>query len=196
MSQTSKYGSKNPVKRFLIGRFQGRMNDAVRDAAPRSVLSLGCSDAHDLAFLAERQPGIAYSGIDIDAAAIDLARMRLPQAALSVGDVYAYVPPQPVGLVALLEVLEHLEHPGKALAHVATLPADRFLISVPQEPYFRGLNLLAGNHVKRLGNHPEHVNLWSAGRFRTLVGEHLDIVADYSSFPWTMFLARKKASAP
>jgi hypothetical protein len=66
------------------------------------------------------------------------------------------------------------------------------LLSVPWEPVFRGLNLLRGKNITRLGNDPDHVNHWGRLGFGKFVSTRFDIVTSPEVFPWTMLLARSR----
>ncbi|NNE74848.1 MAG: hypothetical protein HKN26_14380, partial [Acidimicrobiales bacterium] len=94
----------------------------------------------------------------------------------------------------MLEVLEHLEDPPGALALLQSLTTDAVLVSVPWEPFFRGLNLLRLKNVKRWGSDPEHVQHWTKRQFEALVSETFDIVDRGRAFPWTLLLLRPKAT--
>jgi hypothetical protein len=89
----------------------------------------------------------------------------------------------------MLEVLEHLEQPSDMLPVLGGLANQSVLMSVPREPWFRGLNFLRLKNVSHWGNDPEHINHWSKRGFREFVGEYLDVREVASPFPWTLVLA-------
>ena len=53
-----------------------------------------------------------------------------------------------------------------AVAELARVTADRCVVSVPWEPWFRLGNLGRGRNVARLGNDPEHVQWFTPRRLR------------------------------
>ena len=74
-------------------------------------------------------------------------------------------------VVVAAEVLEHLPDPEGGLAELARVGRRHLLLSVPQEPIFRGCNLLAGRYLRDWGNTPGHVNHWSKRGFVRFVGQ-------------------------
>jgi hypothetical protein len=69
------------------------------------------------------------------------------------------------------------------------------VVSVPWEPYFRGLNFLRGKHVLALGNDPEHVNHWGRAAFLRFVGERFDVREAPLVFPWTLVGSTRRIDA-
>lgn len=189
-----KHESSNPLQRRLIDAFHSQAVAYIRQAAPKSILEVGCGEGYVLAEI--QRVGIAAPlvGVDLSEVAIEAARQRVaPPAQLVVGDARDVVTSlsgaQP-DLVLMLEVLEHLDDPDAMLDDLTVLTARHVLLSVPREPLFRGMNLMRLKNVRDLGNDPEHVNHWSARAFVDFVIRRFDIVGVARPFPWTMVLAR------
>lgn len=125
-----------------------RRLDAV-GAAPKRVLDLGCGNGRFLAALAAR--GAQVIGVDAYAGGLERARERMPSATLIVADITRVpLPDASVDLVAMLDVLEHLE-PEAPLAEARRLlaPGGRLLVSVPAfQSLYSEFDRLAG-HRKR-----------------------------------------------
>lgn len=85
------------------------------------------------------------------------------------------------------ETLEHLYDPSLYLARLCGM-ADRVLLTVPHEPYFRLCNLAQGRDVRQLGNHPEHVQHWSARSFRRYVSQYVAVERFETSFPFLLVM--------
>ena len=97
-------------------------------------------------------------------------------------------------IVFLLEVLEHLDFPDRALQEVDRVlkPGGHLIAGVPREPLWRALNMTRGKYVAALGNTPGHLNHWSKRGFIRYVGANFGtVVASRSPIPWTLVLARK-----
>jgi len=192
MAQKAKYENPNPIHQFVLGRFLSRVAQAVNDTGASSILDVACAEGYVIRFLRERIHGLKFTGVDIDTQALSEARRNLPGVPFFRGDIYSYAHSGPVDLVMALEVLEHLNDVPRALQNMSRVQAKHFLFSVPHEPYFRLMNLLRGRHIKRLGNDPEHINLWSRRTFVRQVEPCFEPLRDYSSFPWTIILSRKR----
>lgn len=187
-----KYESRNPAQQALIRHFQRQAVALVKRVRPATVLDIGCGEGYMLQALVDGGVSARLVGVDMSAAAIAEAESRLGgRVELGVADAMELADAgRQFDLVMMLEVLEHLEDPGAALDIACRLSAGHVLLSVPWEPFFRGLNLARGKNVRRLGNDPEHVNHWSRRSFQRFVGQRAEIVASPVVFPWAMVLAR------
>lgn len=192
MSQRDKYRNKNPIHQFFLKRFLSRVSRTIKESGANSILDAACAEGYVIDYLHARQPGLSFFGVDIDEPALIEARAMCPYAQFTFGDITTYRNPNEVDLTMALEVLEHIENPERTLLNLARLNSNYFLFSVPHEPYFRAMNFLRGRHWRRLGNHPEHLNLWSKHSFAKALKPYFEVVSDYSSFPWILYLARKR----
>ena len=98
-------------------------------------------------------------------------------------------------VVFLLEVMEHLDYPDKALHEIhRVLKKDGVLIlGVPREPIWRSLNMARGKYLKDFGNTIGHLNHWSSRGLVKFVETHFGPVEEYKQpLPWTIVRARKK----
>jgi 2-polyprenyl-3-methyl-5-hydroxy-6-metoxy-1,4-benzoquinol methylase len=189
-----KHETSNPIQRRLIDAFHRQVVAGARRAAPTCVLEVGCGEGYVLAELQRAGVDADLIGVDLSAPAIAAARGRVTAPAeLHVGDardVMASFSGRRPDLVMMLEVLEHLEEPGAMLDDLSELTTRHVLLSVPREPWFRGMNLLRLKNVRGLGNDPEHINHWSSRSFVKTVSRRFDIVTIARPFPWTLVLAR------
>jgi SAM-dependent methyltransferase len=180
-----KYRSKNPVVRYLVGRFLSRVSELAATERPRRVLEVGCGEGIVLATLAARLPGTRFDGLELDERALEQARVRCPGARLVRGDA-CEVPfgDQSFDLVVCLEVLEHLAEPARALRELRRIARGGCLLSVPHEPFFRVGNLLRGKNVARLGDPSDHLQHWGAREFAAFCGRELAVRIRTTAFPW------------
>jgi ubiquinone/menaquinone biosynthesis C-methylase UbiE len=180
-----KYRSKNPVVRYLVGRFLRRVAELVSSEGPHRVLEVGCGEGIVLATLATRLPGTRFDGLELDETALEQARVRCPGATLVRGDA-CELPfgDQSFDLVVCLEVLEHLPEPVRALRELRRVARGGCLLSVPHEPFFRVGNLLRGKNIGRLGDPSDHLQHWGAREFAAFCGRELAVRSRTTAFPW------------
>jgi 2-polyprenyl-3-methyl-5-hydroxy-6-metoxy-1,4-benzoquinol methylase len=188
-----KYGSTNPVVRRLMSNFERTLGELFTQAAPSSVLDVGCGEGvltHKWALaLGDKR----IVGIDLDDPKL-LAEQATRQAPnLEYKVMKAENMPfsdDEFGLASAIEVLEHVPDPAHTVAEMARVAKDHLLVSVPREPLWRGLNMARGSYLKDLGNTPGHVNHWSKRSFVKLLSQHGEVVEARSPFPWTMLLVK------
>jgi SAM-dependent methyltransferase len=180
-----KYRSKNPVVRYLVGRFLHRVSELAATESPRRVLEVGCGEGVVLATLAARLPGTRFDGLELDETALGQARARCPGATLVRGDACELpFEGQSFDLVVCLEVLEHLPEPVRALRELRRVARGGCLLSVPHEPFFRAGNLLRGKNLGRLGDPSDHLQHWGAREFSAFCGRELAVRVRTTAFPW------------
>lgn len=194
-----KYGSSNPVVRRLMAGFERTLDELFAQAAPDSVLDVGCGEGVLTERWAQRRSGDRppprrVLGIDLEDPKLAAEwAARAGPANLSFAAVAVQALPFDDGefdLVAATEVLEHVDDPRLALAQMARVARRWLLVSVPHEPLWRALNLARGAYVRELGNTPGHLNHWTRASFVRLLGVYGEVVRTRSPFPWTMLLVR------
>lgn len=193
-SNQRKHESRNPIQQALIGNFHKQVVEMVRRARPSTILELGCGEGYVLKALVDAGIDAKLTGIELDSRAVKLARERLGErATIEQRDARELAADgRSFDMVMMLEVLEHIPDPAQMLPIVDSLTDGWVLLSVPWEPVFRGLNMIRGKNVTRLGNDPDHVNHWGRRGFANFVGRKFDIVTKPEVFPWTMVLARSR----
>lgn len=188
----AKYRSLNPVKRFLLVRFINRIEQLVTEVRPESILDVGCGEGIMLTRLAKIINPQKIVGIDLSKPALAVAKKNIPTARLIQMDAMELAfADNSFDLVLLLEVLEHLRDPLQAIKEAKRVTSKYCIFSVPDEPWFSLLSLLAGMHITRLGKHPEHRQFWSFSRFAKLVAAHFSRTYPVRCFPWSIVLAEK-----
>jgi SAM-dependent methyltransferase len=188
-----KYGSSNPVVKRLMSGFHGTLDELWAQAAPSSILDVGCGEGVLTVEWAERLADRRIVGIDLDDPKLraewakrDRSNLefRAEEATrLSFAD-------DEFDLAAAIEVLEHVPEPEATLAEMARVASRHLLVSVPREPLWRGLNMARGAYWRSLGNTPGHVNHWSKRGFVSLLSRYGTVEEARSPFPWTMLLVR------
>jgi ubiquinone/menaquinone biosynthesis C-methylase UbiE len=189
-----KYGSTNPVVRRLMAGFERTLAELLGQAAPGSILDVGCGEGVLVHKWAQRYPQARIVGIDLEAPDIQAgwAQHQAPNIEYRINK--AENLPFADGeftLASAIEVLEHVPEPAHTVAEMARVArGGHVLVSVPREPLWRGLNMARGAYLKDLGNTPGHVNHWSKRSFVELLSRHGEVVEARSPFPWTMLLVR------
>jgi 2-polyprenyl-3-methyl-5-hydroxy-6-metoxy-1,4-benzoquinol methylase len=193
-SNQRKHESSNPIQRALIDNFHRQAVEMIRRARPSTILELGCGEGYVLSALADAGVEAQLTGIELDPRAAGIAQERLgTRATIEQQDARKLAADgRRFDMVLMLEVLEHIPDPAQMLPILDKLTNGWLLLSVPWEPVFRGLNLMRGKNVARLGNDPDHVNHWGRRGFAKFVGTRFDIIAAPEVFPWTMLLARTR----
>ena len=188
-----KYGSTNPVVRRLMAGFEGTLAELFAQAAPESVLDVGCGEGVLTHQWAEALGERRIVGIDLDDEKLkaEWATRRRPN--LEYRAMLAEHMPfadDEFDVACAIEVLEHVPDPAHTVAEMARVARRHLLVSVPREPLWRMLNMARGAYLTDLGNTPGHVNHWSKRSFVRLLSQHGEVVEKRSPFPWTMLLVR------
>jgi 2-polyprenyl-3-methyl-5-hydroxy-6-metoxy-1,4-benzoquinol methylase len=200
-----KYGSTNPVVKRLMAGFHSTLDELFAQAAPESILDVGCGEGVLTVEWAERLgdtqvgadaprgTGGRVVGIDLDDPKLHVEwekrsrpnlEFRAEEAtSLSFED-------DSFDMASAIEVLEHVPDPESTLAEMARVARRHLLVSVPREPLWRGLNMARGAYLRDLGNTPGHVNHWSKRAFTSLLSRYGTVEEARSPFPWTMVLVR------
>jgi 2-polyprenyl-3-methyl-5-hydroxy-6-metoxy-1,4-benzoquinol methylase len=188
-----KYGSTNPVVKRLMAGFEGALEELFAQAAPRSVLDVGCGEGV-LTHQWSQKPGVErIVGIDLDDPVLHEAWKQRQAPNLEYRVMKAENLPfadDEFEAASAIEVLEHVPDPEHTLAEMARVASSWLLVSVPREPLWRGLNMARGAYLRDLGNTPGHLNHWSKRGFVGLLGRYGEVVEARSPFPWTMLLVR------
>jgi 2-polyprenyl-3-methyl-5-hydroxy-6-metoxy-1,4-benzoquinol methylase len=185
-----KYGSTNPVVRRLMAGFHRTLDELFAEAAPQSLLDVGCGEGVLTHEWAQRIDGRVV-GIDLDDPHLhaEWEKRRAPNLEYRVMKA-EHLPfaDDEFGVATAIEVLEHVPEPEHTVAEMARVASSHLLVSVPREPLWRGLNMARGAYLKQLGNTPGHLNHWSKRSFVGLLSQHGRVVEARSPFPWTMLL--------
>jgi 2-polyprenyl-3-methyl-5-hydroxy-6-metoxy-1,4-benzoquinol methylase len=188
-----KYGSTNPVVRRMMTNFEGTLAQLFAQAAPASVLDVGCGEGvltHQWATQLGEQRIV---GIDLDDEKLKAEWATRQRPNLEYRTMLAENMPFADGefdMACAIEVLEHVPDPEHTVAEMARVARCHLLVSVPREPLWRMLNMARGAYIADLGNTPGHVNHWSKRSFVRMLAQHGEVVEKRSPFPWTMLLVR------
>lgn len=189
-----KYGSRNPIVKWMMKGFETSLDDLVAKAAASSIHEVGCGEGRWV--LRWNGAGVAARGSDFSNDVIGLARdnarsVDMPEDLFEVRSIYELDADRDgAELVVCCEVLEHLDDPGAGLHALQRVARQHLIVSVPREPLWCALNLARGKYISRFGNTPGHVQHWSKAGFVRLVSRYFEVVEVHSPLPWTMLLCR------
>ena len=116
-----KYGSTNPVVRRLMSGFQRTLDELFAEAAPESVLDIGCGEGVLTEQWAQALGSGRVVGTDLEDPKLEAewATRRRPNLQFEVMPVESLsFADDEFDLVAATEVLEHVDHPDAAVAEI------------------------------------------------------------------------------
>jgi len=189
-----KYGTRNPVARWLMWGFLQAVSELYLLARPKRVLEVGCGEgqlSQHLISLAHRPDVFKACDLSLETLQPNLDERLV----FSTADIYDL----PFGdasfdLVICCEVLEHLKFPDRGLSEICRVSDDSVLISTPREPLWRILNLVRGKYWRSLGNTPGHVQHFSQSGLLRWLGVRLQIREIRAPLPWTVVMAQMQRS--
>ncbi len=188
-----KYNSKNPLFRFLIGRFLKNLKDACLSAGTATnALEVGCGEGYLLNYISNLKKFSRIEGIDCSTEIIKKAQSLYPKLFFSQESIYNLnFRDNEFDLILACEVLEHLEDYKKALAEIKRVTSQYVIVSVPIEPMWRIFNMLRGSYVMSLGNTPGHIQHWNTQRFSRILRQYFIVEKLWYPYPWQMALCKK-----
>ena len=193
-----KYNTRNPVARYLLRRF---LHDVDRLIVPlsedvRTITEIGCGEGYLTAHIASLGIARVVRGCDSSPEIIEYAASLHGGRSTSfyVKSVYEADETDGADLVVCCEVLEHLRDPAAGMKRLASITDKYCLLSVPDEPLWRMLNMLRCKYMRSLGNTPGHVNHWRKKDFVNMVARYFEVLEVRRPLPWVMVLARKRKS--
>jgi ubiquinone/menaquinone biosynthesis C-methylase UbiE len=184
-----KYGTTNPIARRLMRGFLSAVEHFYRQAAPQTVLEVGCGEGRLARHLfacshpprrfvvSDRDIGVLDRDLDPRIQSCEASVTQLPFEDAS------------FDLVVCCEVLEHLDDPAAGLAEVARVARRAAIVSTPREPLWRCLNVARGAYLRSLGNTPGHLQHFGRRDLERLIGQRMYVLARRTPIPWTIVLA-------
>lgn len=148
------YRARRDILSDLIGRKIALPADA-------RILEIGCGTGHNLAMLGAFG---RVDAIEVDGAARDIASRRLGRAVMNAPlPALTGVEDGAYDLVAILDVLEHVEEDRAALEGMARKlkPGGRILVTVPAHPWMWSAHDVVNHHKRR----------YTRGTLKAVVGE-------------------------
>ena len=186
-----KYGTSNPIAKRMQSNFERNLGELFTQAAPQSLLDVGCGEAHHTIQWAAALGDKRVVGIDLEDATLQKFWETRTAPNLEYKVLRAENMPfedNEFDVATAIEVLEHVPDPAHTIAEMARVAKRALLVSVPREPIWRVVNMARGAYIKELGNTPGHLNHWSKGAFIKELSKVGTVTEARSPFPWTMLL--------
>lgn len=188
-----KYASTNPIEQRMMRGFFDAFDRFVGAVdAPKRILEVGIGEGVVTTRLRERFADTPIVGLDLPDPEL-AAHWRSRDLDCVFGDVTRLpYPDSSFDLVLAIEVFEHFDDTGAALAEIARVCSGTLVASVPFEPVWRVGNMARGRYLRDLGNTPGHVNHFSRRSFSRFVATRFDVADVASPLPWTMIRAQRR----
>lgn len=161
------------------------------------AIEVGCGEGFSTLRLREMLPAnVELEASEFVAKLVPEAQKRNPKVKIIEESVYETThKDNTFDLIFLLEVLEHLDYPDKALRELARIlkPGGFLVLGVPREPMWCLLNMARGKYLTHFGNTPGHLNHWPTFALKRDVKKHFGPVLQcHTPLPWTQVLAKKR----
>lgn len=187
VGSNGKYDTRNPLARYMLSCFDRAVEACIREAAPKSVLEIGCGEGHVTGIILRTEVSEVLA-TDISTALVEenAARVVDPRVSFRAVDMMSFLPEEQFDVVVCCEVLEHLDDPERGLDILHGFGAREYILSVPREPIWRVLNMCRGAYLNDFGNSPGHVNHFSQRGFIRFVERRFHVRSLRAPLPWTV----------
>ena len=169
-----KYTHGNRLYQWHLQAFLQSVYTLLEQANPQSVLDAGCGEGFVTRYLAQQNPALRLTGMDLSPDAVAYAQTQFGElATFRTGSIYKLpFSDNSFDVVLCSEVLEHLDDTDRAIHELKRVARHHVLITVPREPYFKWLNDIG----RSLGVSPDpgHVNFWTKTSFQTFIQSHFE----------------------
>ena len=176
-TNAEKYGRRDSILRWHRGAVMGAIYRLVEQTGSRSVLDAGCGKGFVTRYLADQDPTLRLTGVDVRQEAIAFAQDNFPGVArFQTGSLYKLpFSDNSFDAVVCSEVLEYVHDVDRALQELKRVSRRYVLITAPNEPYYKWANDFA--RAIRFGSDPGHVNFWTHQAFKAVIRKHFHVLA-------------------
>ncbi|MCU0373627.1 MAG: class I SAM-dependent methyltransferase [Ignavibacteria bacterium] len=187
------YKNRNLITKRLFDNFFSRLAEIIKTFESDSrILEVGCgageSSKNIIAFL----KGQYFEASDFDKRYVEKLKSMKPKYRITVESVYSLNRnDNEFDHIIMTEVLEHLDDYRLALKELFRVARKSVVISVPNEPLWRILNMVRFRYLRDLGNTPGHLNHFSKKSLIKELKEFGTIKKVFTPVPWIMIECEK-----
>ena len=186
-----KYDSGNPIVRWMTDRFLAELDVLVSQAAPESLLDVGCGEGIVTERMAQFVGDGGVTGLDRQADNLQPHWNQRSSISFQVGDACALdFTDDSFDMVSMIEMLQLIPDHRAALAESARVGRSWLLVTTPVEPLWRFMNVARGAYLSERGNTPGHVHHFSFKAIQQELADFGDVVAARRVLPWAQILLR------
>ena len=172
--------------------FHASLDELWAQAAPESILDVGCGEGVLTYEWAERLGDGRIVGIDLPDPKLEAEWKKRQRANLEYRAEEATqlsFADDEFDMATAIEVLEHVPDPEATVAEMARVSRSATCSCRSRASRSGGwLNMARGAYLGDLGNTPGHVNHWTKVGFVSLLSRHGKVEEVRTPFPWTMLL--------
>lgn len=188
-----KYLESNFLIKKLIRNFYQNVEKILYGLKFKKILEVGCGPGFSTQYLSNIFRGKKFEASEYKEELVEEARQRNPGVKILQESIYKLKREgASFDLVVALEVLEHLDDPERAVAELNRVTSKYLLLSVPNEPIWRILNVCRSKYLKDFGNTPGHLQHWSRKQFIQFLSKFVQVKKTAAPLPWTIVLAEKQ----
>lgn len=196
-----KYLSKNFFVKIIMNNFEKSLTHLMNKFDNKNFFDLGCGDGHWMSYYhqknffvrggdhSEKQLKIIKEKYNYNGYKIDIYNSNF------VYEMNKILENEKINNILFSEVLEHLYRPNYVLNKLSKLNFQKMIITVPNEPLWRILNILRLKYLKDFGNTPGHVNHFSKEKLKKIIYENnLKVEKTLITQPFILMLIKKRHS--
>ncbi|MCI1958146.1 MAG: class I SAM-dependent methyltransferase [Clostridia bacterium] len=186
-----KYNNSNIIVKKMMHGFFNSIKKMLALTEYTNILEAGCGEGYVSNFVYSNGSSVKMDAFDISERVINDAKKNFKGINFYTGSIYEInKPDNNYDLVICSEVMEHMDTPDRAFKELTRVCKNYLLISVPNEPIWRILNVCRLKYIKDFGNTPGHINHWSKNDFVNMCSKYGMVIKVMSPLPWTMVLLK------
>ncbi len=189
----NKHTTRNPLLKFFSDRYRHNLQSMLKKIDPRNALEIGSGEGYIVSYARTVHPSLQLFASDIDWRLVKTSSQEFDQASWAVcfGESLPY-PSRQFDLVFACEVLEHVPQPDQVMQEIHRVGRKWLIATVPNEPWWRLMNMARLRYLHDFGNTPGHIQHWGMGQFSQFLSSYIEVKSIQSVFPWTFVLGTFK----